>query len=103
MRTLWVCEATGGPFKFEATVPEACHMSLETAHGKFHISPVEFDEVSNLLKKSLEYYKVPKKEMNEVLNAFNGHKIDVTKGYYDKIGQPVDIKKSVLQTKLIYK
>ena len=92
MRTLWVCEAAGGPFTFSATVPGACHMSLENAHEKLHISPEEFDRVADLLKKSLEYYKVPTKETNEVLGAFAKHKIDVTKGYFDKIGKPVDIK-----------
>ena len=93
MRTLWVCEATGGPFKFEPTIPGACHMSLENAHGKFQITPDEFDVVAKLLKESLEYYKVPQKEMKEVMDAFNSHKIDVTKGYYEKIGQPIDINK----------
>lgn len=90
MRTLWVCEITGGPFKFSATVPGACHMSLEAAHEKFHISPEEFDEVAKILKESMEYYKVPDKEASEVLGAFAAHKVDVTKGYYDKIGKPVD-------------
>ena len=93
MRTLWVCEAAGGPFKFESTVPGACHMSLEAAHEKFHIAPEEFDEVAKILKLSLEHFKVPNKEINEVLAAFASHKIDVTKGYYDKIGQPVDVTK----------
>lgn len=90
MRTLWVCEATGGPCKFTATVPGACHMSLEAAHEKFHISPEEFDEVAKLLKEAMIHYKVPEKEMNEVLAAFAAHKIEVTKGYFDKIGKPID-------------
>lgn len=90
MRTLWVCELTGGPFKFSATVPGACHMSLENAHEKLHISPKEFDEVARLLKESMEHYGVPNEEMNEVLTAFNAHKIEVTKGYFDKIGHPIN-------------
>lgn len=90
MRTLWVCEATGGPCTFFATVPGACHMSLEAAHEKFHISPDEFDEVARLLKISLQHFNVPEKETNEVLAAFAAHKIEVTKGYFDKIGHPID-------------
>lgn len=91
MRTLWVSEATGGPFKFTATVPGMCHMSLENAHEKFHIAPIEFDEVANILKNSLEHFKVPEKEKNEVLAAFASHKVDVTKGYYDSIEQPIEV------------
>ena len=59
MRTLWVAEVTGGPFKFESTVPGICHLSLEKAHENLHISPDEFDEVANVLKKSMEKFKVP--------------------------------------------
>src|SRR5450756_613150 len=29
MRTLWVCEVTGGPFKFSATKPGKTHLGLE--------------------------------------------------------------------------
>jgi hemoglobin len=83
MRTLWVCEATGGPCTFTATVPGACHMSLEAAHEKFHIKPEEFDVVADLLKKSLKHFKVPEQEMSEVLAAFGAHKMEVTKGYCD--------------------
>src|SRR5215210_6492522 len=39
MRTLWVAEVTGGPFKFESTVPGKCHLSLEEAHENLHIAP----------------------------------------------------------------
>ena len=31
MRTLWVCEVTGGPFKFSATKPGRAHFGLEEA------------------------------------------------------------------------
>lgn len=90
MRTLWVAEITGGPYKFEATVPGKCHLSLEKAHEKLHISPDEFDEVANILKKSLEKFKVPEIEKNKVLGAFAAHKVEVTKGYFDKINKPID-------------
>ena len=32
MRTLWVCEVTGGPFKFSATKRGKTHLGLEEAH-----------------------------------------------------------------------
>ena len=46
MRTLWVCEVTGGPFKFSATKPGKIHLSLEEAHRDLKITPEEFDEAA---------------------------------------------------------
>ena len=42
-RTLWVCEITGGPFKYSATKPGKTHMGLEEAHRNLKISSEEFD------------------------------------------------------------
>src|SRR6476659_8160550 len=44
MRTLWVCDVSGGPFKFAATEPGATPLGLEEAHRDLKISPAEFDE-----------------------------------------------------------
>lgn len=81
MRTLWVCAGTGGPFTFTPSVPEKCPMSLEGAHAKFQISPEEFDAVAAELAKSLDHFKVPEKEKNEVLAIFASHKSEVNRGY----------------------
>ena len=43
MRTLWVCEVTGGPFKFSPTKPGKTPLGLEEAHRDLNISPAEFD------------------------------------------------------------
>src|SRR6476646_10950162 len=32
MRTLWVCDVSGGPFQFTATKPGATRLGLEAAH-----------------------------------------------------------------------
>src|SRR6201988_5390796 len=45
MRTLWVCDVSGGPFNFLATEPGKTPLGLEEAHREFRISPAEFDEV----------------------------------------------------------
>ena len=87
MRTLWLASLAGGPFNFEGTVPEKCPFSLENAHNKFKISPAEFDAVAQELAKSLDYYKVPEKEKNEVLQAFAAHKGEINQGYYQSMGQ----------------
>ena len=81
MRTLWVCEVSGGPFKFAATKPGATSLGLEEAHRDLKISPAEFDEVAAELGRTLDFFKVPKKEKDEVLGAFAAHKDEVTAGY----------------------
>ena len=84
MRTLWVCEVTGGPFKFSATKPGKTHLGLEEAHRDLKISPAEFDEVAAELGRSLDFAKVPTREKGEVLAAFAAHKKEVTTGYAKK-------------------
>ena len=83
-RTLWVCEITGGPFKFSATKPGKTHLGLEEAHRGLKISPAEFDEVAAELGRSLDFAKVPAREKGEVLAAFAAHKNEVTAGYKAK-------------------
>ena len=81
MRTLWVCEVSGGPFKFSPTKPGATPLGLEEAHRELKISPAEFDEVAAELARTLDHFKVPKKEKDEVLGAFAAHKDEVTAGF----------------------
>ncbi len=84
MRTLWVCEITGGPFQFSPTKPGKTHLGLEEAHRYLKISPEEFDEVAAELGRSLDFAKVPAREKGEVLAAFTAHKKEVTTGYTTK-------------------
>jgi hemoglobin len=89
MRTLWVCDVAGGPYHYIATVPGHCPLSLEVAHKKFQISPKEFDEVAKELANSLDHFKIPEREKNEVLSAFSGHKTEVNQGYCLSQKKPV--------------
>jgi hemoglobin len=84
MRTLWVCEITGGPFKFSPTRPGSTPLGLENAHRNLKISPAEFDEVAAELGRTLDWAKVPAREKAEVLAAFAAHKGEVTAGYTAK-------------------
>jgi hemoglobin len=84
MRTLWVCEVTGGPFKFSPTKRGKKQLGLEESHRAFKISPEEFDEVAAELGRSLDFAKVPAREKGEVLAAFAAHKAEVTAGYTAK-------------------
>jgi len=81
MRTLWVCDISGGPFKFTATKPGTTALGLEEAHRDLRISPAEFDEVAAELGRTLDFFKVPEREKGEVLAAFAAHKDEVTAGY----------------------
>ncbi len=81
MRTLWVCEVSGGPYKFAATKPGTTPLGLEEAHRALKIAPAEFDEVAAELGRTLDFFKVPQREKDEVLGAFAAHKDEVTAGY----------------------
>jgi hemoglobin len=81
MRTLWVCNVAGGPFEFSATRPGSTVLGLEEAHRELQISPEEFDEVAAELGRTLDAFKVPQQEKEEVLAAFAAHKGEVTEGY----------------------
>jgi hemoglobin len=81
MRTLWVCDVAGGPVQFTATRPGSTPLGLEEAHRELQISPEEFDEVAAELGRSLDAFKVPQREKDEVLAAFAAHKGEVNEGY----------------------
>lgn len=72
-RTLWVCAATGGPYKYTAK-------SLHDAHLDLQITAAVFDEVAAELARTLDYFHVPQREKQEVMAAFNAQKVDVTAG-----------------------
>ncbi len=81
MRTLWVCDISGGPYDYVATKPGTTQLGLEEAHRNLKISPAEFDEVAAELGRTLGVFKVPQPETDEVLAAFAAHKSEVTAGY----------------------
>ena len=80
LRTLWVCNVSGGPYEYRGTKPGHDALSLEEAHRELAIAPDEFDAVAGELAKSLDFFKVPEREKGEVLAAFAAHKGEVTEG-----------------------
>jgi hemoglobin len=80
MRTLWVCDVSGGPISFNPTKPGSTPLGLEEAHRDLHIAPEEFDEVAAELGRTLDHFGVPAREKGEVLAAFAAHKGEVTEG-----------------------
>jgi hemoglobin len=81
MRSLWVCNVAGGPQQYAATKQGSTPLGLEEAHRELKISPAEFDEVAAELARTLDSFKVPEREKEEVLAAFSAHKGEVTEGY----------------------
>jgi hemoglobin len=81
MRTLWVCNVSGGPFQYTPTRPGSTNVGLEAAHRDLRISPAEFDEVAAELGRTLDHFEVPAREKGEVLAAFAAHKDEVTQGW----------------------
>ena len=81
MRTLWVCDISGGPQQYAATKPGSTPLGLEEAHRALKISPAEFDEVAAELGRSLDHFNVPEREKGEVMAAFAAHKGEVDAGY----------------------
>ena len=70
MRTLWVCQATGGPFSYTGK-------DMHEAHKDLQLTSAEFDEVGAEIGRSLDHFKVPEREKNEVLAAIVAHKGEV--------------------------
>ena len=81
MRTLWVCNVSGGPFTYTPVRPGSTVLGLEEAHRDLKISPEEFDEVAAELARTLDAFNVPQHEKEQVLGAFAAHKGEVNEGY----------------------
>jgi len=70
MRTLWLCQAAGGPFQYTGK-------ELGEAHKDLHITPEEFDEVGAEIASALDHFGVPEREKQEVLAAIVARKTEV--------------------------
>jgi hemoglobin len=70
MRTLWLCQAAGGPFKYTGK-------ELGEAHADLHITSEEFDVVGAEIAGALDHFKVPEREKQEVLAAIVSKKAEV--------------------------
>lgn len=73
LRTLFFCEATGGPFTYTGK-------ALAEAHKDLAITGAEFDEVQAELKRSLDHFNVPAAEQTELLELFASQRSTVAQG-----------------------
>ena len=70
MRTLWICEAAGGPFKYTGK-------DMLSAHKDLGITTDEFDEVGAEIGRALDHFGVGEREKDELLAAVIAHKTEV--------------------------
>lgn len=70
MRTLWVCQESGGPFEYTGK-------ALGEAHKDLQITSDEFDEVGAEIGRALDHFKVPEREKQELLAAIVARKAEV--------------------------
>ena len=84
MRTLWVCNISGGPFQFTATKPGTTHLALEEAHRNLGFLPQNSMRSQRNSDGPWTSSRSHSKEKGEVLAAFAAHKNEVTAGYVAK-------------------
>ena len=63
VRTLWVAALAGGPFEYTG-------LPLDEAHQDFHLTAEEFAEVGAEIVRALDYYQVPEREKQELVDAY---------------------------------
>jgi hemoglobin len=63
MRTLWVASLAGGPFEYTG-------LPLDEAHADLHLTADEFEEVGAEIVRALDFYKVPEREKQELVDAY---------------------------------
>lgn len=73
LRTLFFCQATGGPYTYTGK-------DLANAHKDLRITGEEFDEVTAQLKRSLDHFNVPDPEQTELVDLFKSQKSLVVQG-----------------------
>jgi len=62
-RTQWVAALAGGPYEYTG-------LPLSEAHTRFHLTADEFAEVGAEIVRALDYYKVPEREKQELVDAY---------------------------------
>jgi hemoglobin len=62
-RTQWVAALAGGPYEYTG-------LPLEDAHKDLHLTADEFAEVGAEIVRALEYFQVPEREIQELVDAY---------------------------------
>lgn len=62
-RTQWVAALAGGPYEYTG-------LPLEEAHKDLHLTEEEFAEVGAEIVRALEFFQVPEREIQELVEAY---------------------------------
>ena len=62
-RTQWIAALAGGPYEYTG-------LPLSEAHAEFHLTAEEFQEVGAEIVRALDYYQVPEREKQELVDAY---------------------------------
>ena len=62
-RTQWIAALAGGPFEYTG-------LPLEEAHKDLHLTAEEFAEVGAEIVRALDFYQVPEREKQELVDAY---------------------------------
>jgi hemoglobin len=71
--TALVCEVTGGPCKYSGR-------SMQDAHAKLNINEAQWQAMVADFRKTLDTFKVPAKEQEELITIVGSTKKDIVKG-----------------------
>ncbi len=69
-RTQWVAALAGGPYEYTG-------LPLSEAHTRFQLTPEEFAEVGAEIVRALDYFQVPEREKQELVDAYMTAMTDV--------------------------
>jgi hemoglobin len=69
-RTQWIAALAGGPFEYTG-------LPLSEAHTRFQLTSEEFAEVGAEIVRALDYYQVPEREKQELVDAYMTAMTDV--------------------------
>jgi hemoglobin len=69
-RTLWIASVAGGPFEYTG-------LPLNEAHADLNLTAEEFAEVGAEIVSALDFYGVPEREKQELVDAYQASMSDV--------------------------
>ena len=67
-RTLWIAAAAGGPFEYTG-------LPLNEAHAEFNLTAEEFAEVGAEIVRALDFFGVPEREQQELVDAYQSQHV----------------------------
>jgi hemoglobin len=73
MRTVWIAAQAGGPFEYTG-------LPLEEAHQDFHLTAEEFEEVGAEIVRALDFFQVPEREQQQLVEAYMTSMDEVVSG-----------------------